>query len=73
MHHVIGTLFIGVAAGSMTGNRAKLRPIVRGLVKGGIVAKRKVQCVANTAIAETQKLVEEARADLDRPETEPQN
>ena len=73
MHHVIGALFIGVAAGSVTGNRARLRPIARGLVKGGIVAKRKVQSVATTAIAETQKLVDEARADLDRAEMEQHN
>jgi len=46
--------------------------MVRKLVKGGIVAKRKIQAVGNAAIAETQKLVDEARADLDRAGTEPQ-
>ena len=73
MHHVIGALFIGWVAGRLTGNRARLRPIARGLVKGGLAAKRKIESVATTAIAETQKLVEEARADLDRAETEAQN
>jgi hypothetical protein len=66
MHHVIGTLLIGAVAG----NRDKRRPLVRRLVKGGIVAKRKLQAAGETAIAETRKLVEEARADLDRPATE---
>ena len=73
MHHVIGALFIGVATGSLTGNRARLRPIARGLVRGGIVAKRKVQSVAATAMAETQRLVDEARADLDRAEMRSHN
>ena len=72
MHHVIGALLIGGVAGGVTGSRALLRPMVRKLVKGGIVAKRKIQAVGNAAIAETQKLVDEARADLDRSGTEPQ-
>jgi hypothetical protein len=71
MHHVIGALVIGGVAGGVTGSRALLRPTIRKLVKGGIVAKRKIQSVGYAALAETQKLVDEARADLDRPETEP--
>ena len=67
MHHVIGTLLIGAVAGGVAGNRDKRRPLVRKLVKGGIVAKRKLQAVGATAIAETQKLVDEARAELDQP------
>jgi hypothetical protein len=47
--------------------------MVRGLVKGGIVAKRKIQAVGTTALTETKKLVEEARADLDQGGTEGQN
>jgi hypothetical protein len=70
MHHMIGTLLIGAVAGGVAGNRDKRRPLVRRLVKGGIVAKRKLQAAGATAIAETQKLVDEARAELDRPETE---
>jgi hypothetical protein len=70
MHHVIGTLLIGAVAGGVAGNRDKRRPLVRRLVKGGIVAKRKLQAAGATAIAQTRKLVEEARADLDQPRTE---
>jgi hypothetical protein len=70
MHHVIGTLLIGAVAGGVAGNRDKRRPLVRKLVKGGIVAKRKLQAVGATAIAETQKLVDEARAELDQTGTE---
>jgi hypothetical protein len=66
MHCVIGTLLIGVVAGGVAGNRERRRPLVRRLVKGGIVAKRKLQAMGASAIAETQKLVNEARADLDQ-------
>jgi len=72
MHHMIGTLLIGAVAGGVAGNRDRRRTVVRRLVKGGIVTKRKIQAVSAAAIAETRKLVEEARADLDRPSTEPQ-
>lgn len=73
MHHVIGAVLVGVAAGTVTGKRTQVRPVVRGLVKGGIVAKRRIQAVTATAISETHKLVEEARADLDRTGMEQQN
>ena len=66
MHHVIGALIVGAAAGGVAGNREKRRPLVRKLVKGGIVVKRKLQAAGETAIVETRKLVDEARADLDR-------
>jgi hypothetical protein len=70
MHHVIGTLLIGAVAGGTAGSRDRRRLLVRKFVKGGIVAKRKLQAVGATAIAETQKLVDEARAELDQPGTE---
>jgi hypothetical protein len=70
MHHVIGSLLIGAVAGGAAGSRDRRRPLVRKLVKGGIMAKRKLQAVGATAIAETQKLVDEARAELDQPGTE---
>jgi hypothetical protein len=73
MHHVIGAVLVGVAAGTVTGKRTQVRPVVRGFVKSGIVAKRKIQAVAANAIAETQKLVDEARAELDQTGTEQQN
>ena len=70
MHHVIGTLVIGAFAGGAAGRRLSLRPALRGLVKSGIVAKRKLEAASNTAMGEMHKLVEEARADLDRTGTE---
>ena len=68
MHHVMGALLIGAVTGGVAANRDRRRPLVRRLVKGGIVAKRKLQAAGATAIAETQRLVDEARAELDQPE-----
>jgi len=70
MHHIIGALLVGAFAGGMAGSRVRRRPIARSLIKGGIAAKRKIQAAGCTAIAETQKLVDEARAELDRQGTE---
>ncbi len=70
MHHVIGTLLIGAFAGGFASRPARFRPILRGVVKGGIAAKRKIVAVSTTAGEEMQKLVAEARADLDQSETE---
>jgi hypothetical protein len=68
MHHVIGAVVIGAVAGGVASNSKRRRPLVRKLVKGGIMAKRKLQAAGAAAIAETQKLVDEARAELDQPE-----
>jgi hypothetical protein len=68
MHHLIGALVIGAVAGKVAGDSGRSRPLVRRIVKGGIVAKRKLEAVGASAIAETRKLVDEARADLDEEE-----
>lgn len=69
MHHIIAPLLIGAFAGGVAGKSGRRRPIVRGLIKGGIAAKRKIQAAGSTAMAETRKLVDEARAELDQPGT----
>jgi len=68
MHHLIGAVLVGAVAGGVAGNRDRRRPLVRRLVKGGIMAKRKLQAAGAAAIAGTQRLVDEARAELDQPE-----
>ena len=80
MHHIIGYVAIAAALGGISATRdkgktkaevkAKVRPVLRNLVKGGIVAKRKIDAYRATAVSEAQKLVEEARAELDQPATE---
>jgi hypothetical protein len=73
MHHIIGSLLIGAAGGAVARKRTELRPVLRGIVKSGLVAKRKVTALSSSTLAAAQKLVEEARADLDRAEMEQHN
>jgi hypothetical protein len=77
MHHIIGFAVIGAALGGISATRgkgkakaevkAKVRSVLRSLVKGGIVAKRKIDAYRAAAASEAQKLLEEARAELDQP------
>jgi hypothetical protein len=73
MHHLIGFAVFGAVLGgiSASGSKSKVRPVVRNLVKGGIVAKRKIDLYRTAAISGAQKLVDEARAELDKPKTRP--
>jgi hypothetical protein len=80
MHHIIGYVAIGAVLGGITATRSKdktkaevktkVRPMLRSLVKGGLLAKRKIDAYRAAAVSEAQKLVEEARAELDQPSTE---
>jgi hypothetical protein len=80
MHHIIGYVAVGAALGGISATRdkdktkaevkAKVRPVLRSLVKGGLLAKRKIDAYRAAAVSEAQKLVEEARAELDQPSTE---
>jgi hypothetical protein len=63
MHHLIGTIAVGGLAGLAT--RTGARQGLRRLVRGGIVAKRKLQALGGTIVEQAQGLVDEARADLD--------
>lgn len=68
MHHIIGLFLVGALGGiSATGGKGKGRPVLRSLVKGGIVAKRKIDTYRAAAVSGAQKLVDEARAELDQP------
>jgi hypothetical protein len=69
MHHIIGLAIVGAALGGVTANtsKGKVRPALRTLVKGGIVAQRRFNAYRETAVSEAQKLLDEARAELDQP------
>jgi hypothetical protein len=71
MHHIIGFVLIGAALGgvSVTRRKGKVRPALRSLVKGGIVAQRKINAYRAAALSGAQKLVDEARVELDQPRT----
>ena len=73
LHHMIVPLLIGGAAGGVAGSSKRRRPVVRTIIKGGIAAKRKIESAGATLVAETRRLVEEARAELDQAGTEPRN
>jgi IS5 family transposase len=73
MHHIIGSLLIGAAGGAVAGKRRELRPALRGIIKSGLLAKRKITAIGSSTVAgaqKAQKLAEEGRADLDRAQTE---
>jgi hypothetical protein len=80
MHHIMPFVVIGAALGVISATQSKgkvkdevkgkVRPVLRSLVKGGLVAKRKIDSYRTAAVSEAQKLVEEARAELDHPATE---
>jgi hypothetical protein len=69
MHHIIGLVVVGAALGgvSASASKGKARPVLRNLVKGGIVAQRRFNAYRETALSEAHKLVDEARAELDQP------
>jgi hypothetical protein len=80
MHHIMPFVVIGAALGAIFATqdkgkakaegKTKVRPVLRSLVKGGLVAKRKIDSYRTAAVSGAQKLVEEARAELDHPTTE---
>jgi hypothetical protein len=73
MHHLIGALVAGAIAGAATRSSIGVRSGVRRIVKGGIVAKRKVQALGTSAVDEARKVMDEARAELDHTGAEHSN
>jgi hypothetical protein len=70
MHHIIGFAIVGAALAGVSagaGGKGKVRPALRNLVKGGIVAQRRFNAYRETALSEAHKLVDEAQAELDQP------
>jgi hypothetical protein len=67
MHHLIGAIVVGAVASRLTSSGAGVRQGLRGVIKGGIVAKRKAQALGASLVAQTRGLVDEARAELDQP------
>lgn len=50
-----------------------IAPSCGALSKGAIAGKRKIEGLGAATVAETRRLVEEARAELDQPGTERHN
>ena len=66
----LAPLILGTVAAGGMGDRARLRRAARGLVKSGIVAKRKIQAAGDVLAKETRAIVNEARMELDEVRTE---
>ena len=74
MCEVVGALIVGAVAGTAAGAAATkpagLRPMVRGIVKRGLIVKRKVESASAAVAVEARKIIEEARVELDQTGTE---
>jgi hypothetical protein len=70
MCHVIGALIVGAVAGTAAPRPKGWRPMVRGIVKSGIIAKRRIESAGVTVAAEARKIADEARLELDQAEME---
>jgi hypothetical protein len=66
---IAGTVASGVGRGAVS-DRARLRPALRGLVKTGILAKRKIEAAGTAVAQEAKKIVNEARQELEHAGTE---
>ena len=70
MCHIVGAMIVGAAAGTAARKPAGLRPVVRGIIQGGLIATRKVKSAGEAVAKEAHKIVEEARLELDQAGTE---
>jgi hypothetical protein len=70
LHCFFAPFLAGSVAAGVAVNPKRRRPLVRGIVKGGIAAKRRLETVSAGLVLQTRHLIDEARAELDRPGTE---
>jgi uncharacterized protein (DUF697 family) len=70
MHHIIGGFIVGAAFGQTT-RQTIWRPLLRNVIKGGIVAAREARAVTAAVRAEAVSIYEEAQSELNRLEAHP--
>jgi hypothetical protein len=63
MHHIIGGFIVGAAFGQTT-RKVVWRPLLRTVIKGGIVVAREANSLSATVREEAKSLYEEAKAEL---------
>jgi hypothetical protein len=68
MLHIIGGFIAGAAAG-VTTRKVEWRPLLRNVIKGGIVVTRKASSVTAAIREDAISLYEEAKAELREAET----
>ena len=64
MHQVIGGFILGAAVGQ-TARGVVWRPLLRTLIKGGIVVAREAEAATVAVRREAQSLYDEAKAELE--------
>jgi uncharacterized protein (DUF697 family) len=67
MHQIIGGFILGAAFGQTT-RKVVWRPLLRTVIKGGIVVAREASSVTNAMREEAISLYEEAKAELEEAE-----
>jgi hypothetical protein len=67
MHHILGGFILG-AAFCQTTRKVVWRPLVRNVIKGGIVVAREASSATTTLRQQAMSLYEEAKAELDEQE-----
>ena len=67
MHHIIGGFILGAAFGQST-RKVVWRPLLRNVIKGGIVVAREATAATATIRQEALSIYEEAKAELDQQE-----
>jgi hypothetical protein len=65
MHQIIGGFILGAAFGQTT-RKVVWRPLLRNVIKGGIVVAREASSVTTTLRQEAVSLYEEAKAELEQ-------
>jgi len=65
MHHIIGGFIVGAAVGQ-TSRKLVWRPLLRNVIKGGIVVAREASSATATLRQQAVSIYEEAKAELDQ-------
>ena len=63
MHQIIGGIVIGAIVGKTSG---KIRPLLRKVVKGGLIAERKAKELGRSLRSEVDGIVAEAKTELEQ-------
>jgi Protein of unknown function (DUF5132) len=70
MHQIIGGFILGAAFGQTT-RKVVWRPLLRTVIKGGLIVAREANCVTTAMREEAKSLYAEAKAELDEAEISP--
>jgi|RhiMethySRZTD1v2_1073278.scaffolds.fasta_scaffold3264010_1 hypothetical protein len=69
MHHIIGGFILGAAFGKTT-RTTIWRPLLRGVIKGGLLAAREAKSMTDAVRSEASAIYTEAKSELDSSESQ---